>query len=431
MRRQIIVSLLCIIALLALGLGTTAILIRTRPTPPRIDVAHPALLVQTITLEPQTVVEPIVGYGTARADQYAWISAQVAGEIIERPETSKAGAAIKRGDVLLRIDDQEYARRLTQVSGLLAADRSERTKLDVEQDNLAKLVEITRREFESTQYEYETVTELRQNNAASQREFETARRVFERIRAALQQLENEQALMPQRRARLDASIQAREAELELARLNVDRCTIRAPFDGRIDQVLVDAGNRVRIGDPVCTLLDPEQIDVPIELPVSVRPRIRLGAPCTLYVDSMKDICWGGRVERIAPSANEATRTFTLYAEVDNRQQAHELVPGFFVRAVIDGPTFEQAMVIPRGAIQKGQVFLCQNGHAVPRAVQVERHLIDRTIVTGVEPGDVVITSNFDALFEGAPVRIEAAPDAVPLGRTAAARPDGLPLTKEQ
>ncbi|MCP4592436.1 MAG: efflux RND transporter periplasmic adaptor subunit, partial [bacterium] len=195
--------------------------------------------------------------------------------------------------------------------------------------------------------------------------------------------------------------------------NLDRCRITAPFAGRIDQVGVELGERIQVGQELLALLNPELIEVPIELPISVRHRVRSDAACRLSIDSSGEVVWSGRVQRISPSASEFTRTFKLYVEVDNRQQDERLVPGSFVRAEIDGPTLEDVLIIPRGVVQQGRVYVYRTGQAHPCPVQVVRHLQDRAVVTGLQPGDRVITSNLDALYDGAAVSLEGTARATP------------------
>ena len=85
------------------------------------------------------------------------------------------------------------------------------------------------------------------------------------------------------------------------------------------------------------------------------------------------------------------------------------MPGLFVRARIDGPTWRDVLVIPRGVIQQGHVFVHDGGLARRRAVKIDRHVFDQTLVNGLKVGEIVITSNLDALYDGAPVRIQHDP----------------------
>lgn len=409
MRRQIIVSFILIAILFTGGIGIAIVLVKTKPEPPTRDVARPPLLVETVVVQPQTVVEPIVGYGTARADRFARLSTQVAGEIIELGDWLKPGVEVRMGQVLLRIDEEEYNRYLERAKSMLDADRAQLAQLDIEERNLDRLIAIAKKELDIAQSDFDRVKSLFEDGESHPREFDQYHRALQQARSAHQTLENRKALLPSQRAQREANCRNRQAEVDLAQLNVDRCRIVAPFDGQIDEVMIELGERVQIGRELVSLLNPDLIEVPIELPAAVRHRVRTGAPCRLAVDSTDEVAWSGRVQRISPTASETTRTFKLYVEVDNTELAQRLVPGFFVRAIIDGPTLAHVLIVPRGAIQQGRVFVYNDGTAHERDIQVVRHLLDQTVVSGLQPGEIVITSNLDALYGGAAVRLEGNP----------------------
>lgn len=423
MRRRVIISLVLIVALLAGGGGAAILLVRTAPTPPTSGEAQPALLVRGVTLNPQTVVEPIVGYGTARADRHAWITAEVSGEVVELKSDLRVGAAVEAGELLVRIDDRQYQRKLDRARSLLAVDEAQLRRLDIEEQNLDRLIEIATTELGIAEREYERVVGLFEAGQAPHREVDVARQDYERARRTLQTLENSKALLPQQRAAQLATRDLHQAEVGLAELEIERCRICAPFRGQLEAVEVEIGERVTVGRRLFALLDPDLIEVPIELPVSLRDRVLRGAACRLTLENNRAVAWSGQVARIAPSADQATRTFATFVEVDNTRQQPPLMPGQFVRAVIDGPTWEGVLIVPRGIILgsvgvgpavRQHVYVCDDGVARRQPVSVERHLLDQAVVRGLEAGDVVITSNLDALFDGAPVRVQ--PD-----RTLAAR----------
>jgi len=216
-------------------------------------------------------------------------------------------------------------------------------------------------------------------------------------------------MIPTRRAEQMAAQRNRQADVDLAQLNVDRCTIIAPFDGQVDQLYVQEGERVQIGEVLLSLMDPNLIEIPVELPVSVHERVAIGSGCTLSVDRSSGPFWKGNVKRISPTADESTRTFKLYVEVNNTGQTRQLKPGYFVRAVIEGPLLENVLIVPRASIQQSSVFVFKDGRAYPRPIQIQRHLVDQTVVTGIHAGDMVITTNLDALAEGISVRVEEGP----------------------
>jgi len=411
MQRKLLVSLILITIFMGLGAGTAILLIKTAPVPPQVDLARPPLLVEAVQVEPDTVTESLVGFGTARAECYARLSAQVGGEIVAVADDLKVGTEVEQDQVLVRIDEHEYKQQLARVESLLAADKALLEQLETEASNLERLITPAQRELASAQFEYDQVQDLYKEGAAPKREHEQARLILEQTRRMLLMLENQQALLPARRAQLKANRENHQAELAIARLDLDRCTIRAPFAGRVAEKLIEVGERVQKGSPLLSLLDPALIEVPVELPDAVRSRIAVGAACTLTMPSQPGVSWKGHVKRIAPAANEATRTFELFVEVNNAEHKNELVPGFFVQAEIEGPTLVNVLLVPRASVQQNQLFVYKNGQAGKRDVQVTRVLRDQSVVTGIQPGDVVITSNLDALYEGAAVRLASVPTA--------------------
>lgn len=408
MRRKLIVSFILVVLCLLVGSGLAALLIATAPPPAQVDISRPPLLVRAVRVEPTTVIEPIEGFGTARAQQSARLSAQVADEIIEMADGLKVGAHVTAGQILIRINDTEYRQILTRTESLLAAAEAELGLLDVEETNLGQLLAPARRELASAQWEYDKVRDLREQGVAPQREYERAVLTFEQTRRMVQDLENQKALIPARRTRLQAARADHRAAVAIAKLDLERCVIRAPFDGRVADKIVEVGERVQRGTHLITLLDPRLIEVPVQLPVSLFSRVAVGSTCTLSTPAVANVSWQGRVKRISPAADELTRTFELFVEVDNTEHPRELVPGFFTHARIQGPTLQNVLVVPRGSIQQEHVYVYQDGQARRRQIQVARHLSDQAVVTGLNPGDMVITSNLDALYEGLHVRIDMA-----------------------
>ena len=418
MRRRIIVSLALMAVLLAAGAGVMALLVKSRSAPEKTDTSRPPLLVETVEAAHETVTEMIIGFGTARADRHARISAQVSGEIVRLADNLKPGAAFKENDELIWIDDEDYQQVLTQARAALKAENQRLAQLAVEEENLGKLIEITDEQLALRQAEFDRVKALREREYAHSREYDQQRLQLATLRATLQRQQNDLDMVGPRREGLKASIERLDAQVDAADLNVKRCTVRAPFDGRIDELMAERGERVQIGMQLLTLLDPELLEVPIELPVSQRDRARIGADCTLSLESSNPTCWKGQVKRISPSANRATRTFALYVEVKSAGETFPLMPECFVRAEIEGPTLKDVLIVPRGAIRDDQVFIFKDDRAVARPVRIVRHLASRegsamggeldsrSVVTGLDAGDVVITSHLDSLYDGAPVRLQ-------------------------
>ena len=403
MSRQAVLSLILVVAGLAVGAGGYTALVKLRKTHTTQTPERPPLTVTAVQLEPMTVVTPVDGFGTTRADRLAVIGAQVAGQIVTLAETLRDGAAVSEGELLVRIDAREYLAQLARARGQLAADEAALKRLDVEERNLERLLETTTAEFDVAQREFDRIRALLEDGTSSLRELDAARVVLQRARRALVEIERQLAVLPSTRAQQAAICGLRRAEVTLAELSVERCEIVAPFAGRVERVVVEAGEQVVPGQQLFTLLDPRLIEIPVELPVSERPRVRAGAPVRLWLESQPSVTWRGFVARVAPSADPATRTFSLFVEVTQSEAAGPLMPGMFVRAQIEGPTLADVFLVPRSSIRESRVFVCVDQQASERAVDIRQHVRDQTVVSGLKPGDIVITSNLDALYNGAPV----------------------------
>ena len=235
MRRQIVISVLLVAALLAAGAFGALRLIKTRPKPPQADTERPPLAVRGIRLEPCSIAEPIGGFGTARADRQAWVAAEVVGCIVELADDLRAGAAVRTGQVLVRIDEREYRAALDRARSQLTADEATLKRIGVEQQNLASMVAIAEEELAVAQRELARIRDLLEQGHSNERELDQARLAFDGTRRTLQTLTNEQSLLPERRAGQEALCDLRRADVTIAELNLARCAISAPFAGRLDR----------------------------------------------------------------------------------------------------------------------------------------------------------------------------------------------------
>ena len=127
--------------------------------------------------------------------------------------------------------------------------------------------------------------------------------------------------------------------------------------------------------------------------------------CELTIDSMPNAVWRLPLTRIAPMADQQSRTFTVFIDVDNAEQERPLVPGYFLSARVTGPVIPDALVIPRGAIIDNRIYVANGDTAELRSIQIDTLVGDRAVVSGeISAGDRVILTNLDRLHDGCKVR---------------------------
>ncbi len=405
---KVLRSLLAAVVLLGGGAAVAWLLIELKAEPARREVAAYAPVVESVVLEAGAVTERFVGYGTAQPHRITNLGAEVAGRVVEVVGRLRAGSVVTASQALVRIDDREYAQLLKRAEALAAADQAAVDGLDAETEKLAALIDTARQEERVARNEYMRVTDLFERQLAAKKEYDFANLAYQQVRRVLQAYQMEESKLGPRRRQLLASKDAHLAEVAQAQLNIDRCSIAAPFAGAIKALNVEVGDWVGPGSIVATVLDTARVEIGLQLPAAVYDRTAAGAPCSVKSESMPDVEWHGRVARVAPSVDEQTRTFSAYVEVDNTQQNLPCIPGTFVRAEVQGPTHADALAVPRGAIRDDLVFVAMDGVARTRAVHVGCFVADRVLVTGdVAAGDRVILSHLSQLRDGSAIRLQA------------------------
>jgi multidrug efflux pump subunit AcrA (membrane-fusion protein) len=403
---------LIILVVLAGSVLTAVYMVRTTPKPEQVERPMPVPLVEVMEVRARSFVEPIIGYGTARADQAASLTAEVSGEIVELADGLEVGRSVEKGELLIGIDDREYRNLLKLAEAKRAGVDADLDRLSVEEENFNRLLAIAQQEVRLNEEEKSRLADLFEREVAAKKEYRDARiqlHVSERLQ---QSLDNELSLIGPRRRILQSSRDGLQAEIETARLNVSRCSVAAPFSGVVDQKSIEVGERVQRGSMLLRIVDPRRIEIPIEIPVDWRYSVSVGAVVELTIDSDESVSWIGQVVRLSPVADDRNRMFAAFVEVDNRAQQLPLLPGMFVRAQIEGRELENVTLIPRNAIYGGIVYVVEGDRARLREVTIRRSYRDLALVEGqIHSGDRVITTNLDLLTDGATVEVTGGPDA--------------------
>ncbi len=133
--------------------------------------------------------------------------------------------------------------------------------------------------------------------------------------------EGQQALKPKgyisdtQLAETRAKLEGAKAELVRAELDLDYMTVRAPFDGAVQERAVEVGDYVRLGDPVATFVDNTRLIVTGSIAEQDAGFVRVGGKATAALVTGQNVT--GRIRYLAPVAEESTRTFTVELEIPN------------------------------------------------------------------------------------------------------------------
>lgn len=319
----------------------------------------------------RTMPVTIRAIGTIQALATVSVRSRVDGQIMETAFTE--GQTVAKGDPLFHIDPRPFQARLREAEANLARDRAN---------------------LEKAQGDFQRYQSLSGKGFSSQQKFEEAR-------AAVNSL--------------SATIRAGQAAVDIARLNLEFATVRAPLGGRTGSVLVQAGNLVKADDPqplvVINQVDPilAALSVPEAHLAEIKRRLAEG---TLAVEATvpdsKRPPVRGRVVFINNAVDTQTGTILLKAEFNNADGF--LTPGQFVRVVIEMDSIENAAVVPERVVQTGQkgnyVFVVDTADMTvqPKPVVLGPSVDGFVAISdGLNPGDTVVTDGQLRLFKGAKV----------------------------
>jgi RND family efflux transporter MFP subunit len=251
--------------------------------------------------------------------------------------------------------------------------------------------------------------------------FERAQELHKRALIPKQQLDDAEAALQAKQAgyesslqsakNLRASIQASEATAKLADRQLRDTDIRAPFDGIVEKRLVNLGELVKTQMPVMAVVRVDPLKVMAEIPERMAPWISGGQAVELRVDAYPDKTYTGKVSRISPAVNTATRAFPFEALVPNRDAT--LKPGTFARVHIESDKHDEILTLSYAALQYrygvNRVFVVDGDKLVVRELKVGERIGDRIeILSGVKAGERVAVTDVEKLADGMKVTTGAA-----------------------
>jgi membrane fusion protein (multidrug efflux system) len=196
--------------------------------------------------------------------------------------------------------------------------------------------------------------------------------------------------------------------MKLADRQLRDIDIRAPFDGYVQKRLVSLGEYVKVQTPVMSVVRIDPLKVTAEIPEKMAPWIKTGESVDLHVDAYPDKQLTGKISRISPAVNTATRAFPFEALVPNGDAL--LKPGTFARVHIVSGKIDQVLTVAYAAIQYrygvNRVFVVNGDRLSARELKVGERIDDRIeVLSGVKAGESVALTDVDKLAEGTRVAV--------------------------
>jgi multidrug efflux system membrane fusion protein len=384
-------AVLCVLAALALaGCGKP-------PAQPMSMGQMPPVPVSVAQASQEAVPVEIRVVGTVEPSITVQIKSQVAGELMSVHFTE--GSDVHKDDLLFEIDPRPYHEALAQAEAAVAKDRA---LLAQAQANLGR-DQAQAKSAEADAYRYE---ELAKENVGSAMQATQQRAAAD---AARESVHADQAAIDSARA----SLASDESAVARANLDLAYCEIRSPVSGRTGNVLVHAGNLVKVNDVALVVVNQiapifVSFGVPEEQLAAIRRRGRDGLEVLASTDADSTKVSHGRLKVVDNAVDTNTGAIKLKAVFDNSE--HVLWPGQFVNVVLTLDTQSNATVVPTEAVQDGQrgqfIFVVKPDQTVEsRPVTVTRTIGRKAVIgKGIAPGETVVTDGQLRLFPGAKIQ---------------------------
>ena len=304
-----------------------------------------ALPVEVAKVEQRTMVNSVQAVGTWRANESVVIRPEIDGRVT-RINFSE-GARVKKGQLLIGLDDSIYAAELKQAEARLALGRS----------NYSRATTLKKQGYGSEQERDQTASELQVN----------------------------------------------QAEVALAEARLEKTNILAPFDGVLGLRLVSQGDYLKTGQDIVTLWDLSQLKVDFRLPEATLSEVQVGQQIALSLDAFPEQRFNGEVHAIDPQIDLNGRSLLVRARIPN--ESGKLLAGQFARVTLILSRRENTLFVPESAlVPQGKqqfVYKVEGGKAVwSEIVTGQRQGSQVQVTEGLSAGEEVVTAGHLKLQNG-------------------------------
>lgn len=323
--------------------------------------------------------------GEARPQTEINLVPEVGGKIVYVSPNFIEGGIFRRGETLVRIDPSNYQVAVIRAEAAVAQAQQTLTREVAEG-------EIARRDYEDLGRGEPSPLALR---------------------------------LPQRQ-QAEAALQAAEADLENAKLQLTRTSVLAPFAGRVRAKSSDVGQYVSPGSQLGRIFSTDIVEVrlpftdadlgKIDLPIAYVAENRETAPLVELSTTIGGVrqVWEGRIMRTDATYDTQSRALFAIAEVLDpygegaSNNGVPIAPGLFVDAEVEGRVFENALVIPRDGLRvDDEIYVVDDkGQAEIRKVSVIDSTAERAVLSaGVSPGELVVLSPMERSRVSIPLKV--------------------------
>jgi multidrug efflux pump subunit AcrA (membrane-fusion protein) len=325
------------------------ILFATRPSDEPEMRQERAWAVETVSVSPATLSPTLELFGQVQSPQDAELSAGIEAVVVAMPV--RDGVYVAADEVLLQLDDRDARLALQQSEADLKEARAQlnfaRIRLDRSKQAYLKEQEL----LEINQGRAARADKLSKDGLLSQADSDTADENLARQQLALNQAELNVEENTARLIELDARIDRITAQRDAAQIDLERTAVKAPFAGIISDLRVSQGDRVRVGDPLMRLQNPDAIEIRTQLPSRIARAISEGLQEGSLIRAeveVDDLQIPGKLLRVSGQTSAGSGGVDSFIGVAAGMTGLRL--GSTVRVLLELPAEENVIAVPGEAI---------------------------------------------------------------------------------
>ncbi len=375
-----LIQLLIAVAIIVLGIGAMLLLIFTKPEAKKEALAKSVPAVQVLAVQQQSVKPILYSQSEFLAPRQTTVSAQVMGKVISVSDQYEAGGKFSKGEVICQLEKIDYETALISAQAAEAQARS-------------------------TVKEAEVALELEQARVAQAlRDWKKLGKKGEPTELLLRKPQIASA-----EARLQASrmgYQQAQSQVMQAKRNLERTSIKAPYDCQIERKRVDLGALVTVGMPLVDLFQTGSVEARLPISLEDTPYVVIGAKvkATAQYGAIKKE-WIGEVVRDEQRIDAGTRSNHVVATFTG---ADLPTVGLFAKMEIEGAEIAGVHAVPR-IVLNGQdrvIVIDQDDRVTFREVVVLRTTQSQAYISeGLQNGERVCLTMLNTPVEGTDVKV--------------------------
>lgn len=301
-----------------------------------------------VAIENGAMVNKVTFTGSIRAVEQSSLQAQVSATVTS--VNAQVGQQVEKGQILLRLNNQDNAARLAQARANLASAQAQANQAELMVQRKKRLLDqgfIPKVDYEQSQVDYQAQV---------------------------------------------ANVRAMQANVDIALKADQDGIIKSPIRGIVTQRLVEPGQTVSVGQTLFEIVNPDILEIQAKVPNDQQQLLRIGQPLQYRIQGNPNTL-DGKITRISPIADLNSRQIEFFAQPN--QAINALSIGAFVEGQLIGESQSTGQLIPLNTIQdlstQPYVWVVRAGkvHKQNIVLQQQNYNENTAIVTGLQPQDQI------------------------------------------